>query len=262
MTRSEFLKLLGGSVAAMAGGATITRALGQATNSVSTNLPTATSTSTTAVEMAGAHAYEVPPHFVSHGPGLGRRIALTFDDGPNPGITEIVLKELENRGMKATFFMIGQRVAACPALAKTVLEQGHEIGNHSYTHPKLSSLSDEKVRNEIESTQKTIQDATGYTPIWFRPPYGAFRHNQGPIAESMGLGITLWSVDPQDWAQPGVDRIISRVTKQADAGSIVLMHDLHKQTAQAVSTIFDQLIEREFEFTTISGFLGKPYPTS
>jgi peptidoglycan/xylan/chitin deacetylase (PgdA/CDA1 family) len=203
--------------------------------------------------------YELNAHFVNRGPGFGRRIALTFDDGPSPGITEVVLKELSKRNVTATFFMIGNKVERYASLAKEVSDAGHEIGNHSYTHPSLSSMPADKVDYEIQKTQEAIANATGKTPAWFRPPYGAFRKDQGYIPRSKSLGVAYWSVDPRDWSKPGVGVIVSRVTSATNPGSIVLLHDLHTQTRDAVGSILDNLMESSFSFTRMSGFLGAPY---
>lgn len=197
--------------------------------------------------------------FVNHGPGFGRRIALTFDDGPNPKVTERVLAALKERGLLATFFMIGQRVAAAGEWAEAVHEAGHEIGNHSLTHPQLSKLSDARVAYELAKTQELILDATNVSPVWFRPPYGAFKRTQGELASSRGLGVMLWSVDPRDWSQPGADKITHTILTETRPGSIILCHDLHPQTADALPGILDGLLERGFEFCTISGFMGAPY---
>lgn len=204
--------------------------------------------------------YEVNAHFVHSGPGFGHRIALTFDDGPTPGVTEIVLAELAKRNLKATFFMIGNKVLMYPDLARAVVEAGHEVANHTFTHPTLSKLSAERVDSELQKCQEAIITTTGKTPVWFRPPYGAFRKEQGTIPRSKDLGVTYWSVDPQDWAQPGVAKIASRILSTARPGSIILMHDLHKQTALAVPAIFDGLLEKDFNMTRLTGFLGNPYP--
>jgi peptidoglycan/xylan/chitin deacetylase (PgdA/CDA1 family) len=147
-----------------------------------------------------------------------------------------------------------------PDLARAVVEAGHEVANHTFTHPTLSKLSSERVNSELQKCQDAIITITGKTPVWFRPPYGAFRKDQGPIPRSKDLGVTYWSVDPQDWAQPGVAKITSRILTAARPGSIILMHDLHKQTAQAVPAIFDGLLEKDFNMTRLTGFLGNPYP--
>jgi peptidoglycan/xylan/chitin deacetylase (PgdA/CDA1 family) len=201
-----------------------------------------------------------PTRFASSGPGLGNRIAITFDDGPTPGVTEIVLKELEKRKIISTFFMIGRNAERFPSLAKEVADAGHEIANHTYTHLPLSSLSPTRATYEIQKAQETITAATGRSPKWLRPPYGAFRRKeQGILAQSLGLGVIYWSVDPRDWSQPGVGKIINRIVGATVPGSIILNHDLHPQTARAIGTVLDQLLEKDFNFTHISGFLGEPY---
>ncbi|MEM9399787.1 MAG: polysaccharide deacetylase family protein [Verrucomicrobiota bacterium] len=199
------------------------------------------------------------PHFVNSGPGFGNRVALTYDDGPTPDVTDVILEELARRKLRATFFMIGNKIKAYPSLAKEVAAAGHEIANHTLTHPKLNRLSEKRVDYEIKKTQEIMQDVIGKNPVWFRPPYGAFRKNQGSIPMQHDLGIAYWSVDPRDWAKPGTKHIITHISKRTTAGSIILLHDLHKQTAQATPGVLDQLQEQAFNLTTMSGFLGHPY---
>ena len=115
---------------------------------------------------------------------------------------------LKERGVHATFFMIGSRIAADPDLARRVVTEGHELGNHTYTHAKLTTLADEKVAGEIELTQRIMHDQLAYTAKWFRPPFGAFRQNQAARATKAGLGVVLWSIDSNDWSQPGEERIV------------------------------------------------------
>lgn len=200
------------------------------------------------------------PKAFSSGPGFGNRIAMTFDDGPTPGITEKILEELAKRDIRATFFMIGNKARVSPSLVKEVFAAGHEIGNHTYTHANLRRFSDERVETEIRRSQDVISELTGKAPKWFRPPYGAFSNKrQGPIPVRHSLGILYWSVDPQDWRQPGVDTITNRIVTHTRRGSIVLLHDLRKQTLKATPHVLDRLQEKSFNFTTISGFLGNPY---
>ncbi|MFH1067413.1 MAG: polysaccharide deacetylase family protein [bacterium] len=211
------------------------------------------------VEITGGEEI-VNPHFVSKGCGFGNRIAITFDDGPTPGVTDVILKELDKHNLRATFFMIGKKVEVSPALAKEVVDAGHEAANHSYTHSVLSRFSASQVEYELEKTQEAIFNATGKAPLWFRPPYGAFnKRAQGHIPLSKGLGIVYWSVDPRDWSRPGASAITSRVVSQTTPGSIVLLHDLHSQTAEAVPNIFSGLQEKTFAFANLTRFLGKPY---
>ena len=203
--------------------------------------------------------FEINPHFINSGPGFGNRLALTFDDGPSPGVTERVLAELSKRNLHATFFLIGSKVDAYPDLARRLVDEGHDVANHSYTHPRLAGMSDAAVEQQLARTQEAIARATGVTPVWFRPPYGAFRREQGTIASKMGLGVAYWSVDPKDWSQPGSSAITQRVLSASQPGSIILLHDLHSQTADAVPAIFDGLIERAFLPTSFHNFVGLPY---
>ncbi|PTY03065.1 polysaccharide deacetylase [Verrucomicrobia bacterium LW23] len=199
-------------------------------------------------------------HKVNSGPGFGRRIALTFDDGPAPGLTDRVLKELAKRNMRATFFCIGQNVARCPTLAKEIVASGNEIANHSYTHPQLSKCSGEKLNDELQRTQEAIATATGVTPIWMRPPYGAWSKSCDPAARSRNLGVAMWSVDPLDWKRPGSDVVVQRIMAGVRPGAIILMHDIHKGTVDCLSDLFDRLQDQGYETATMSNFIGAPYP--
>lgn len=203
--------------------------------------------------------YEMNAHFVNSGPGLGNRVALTYDDGPSPGVTEKVLKELDKHKITATFFMIGSKVKAYPALAREVAAAGHELANHTYTHPFLSKLSSARVEEELTRCQEVIAETTGTTPVWFRPPYGAFRTQQGSLARKQDLGVAYWSVDPRDWARPGASTIVSRIISGVRPGAIILLHDLHSQTADATGPLLERLSEKSYQFAPVSGFLGNPY---
>ena len=192
---------------------------------------------------------------IRRGPSTGNRIALTFDDGPTPGVTDRILDELKQRHLLATFFMIGNQVSAAPELARRVLAEGHEIGNHTLTHPKLNTLPDQKVDAEIRQTQETIIKATGHRPVWFRPPYDAFRTTQAPIPRGQGLGIVSCDVQSRDWAQPGEDQIIETILSLTKAGSIITCHDMHQQTANCIGKVLDKLVEQKFNLVTLSTFL-------
>ena len=202
---------------------------------------------------------EINPAFINSGPGFGNRVALTFDDGHSPGVTDRVLNELSKRKLHATFFLIGAKVDASPQLARRIVDEGHDVANHTYTHPRLAGMSDSAVEQQLARAQESIARATGITPVWFRPPYGAFRREQGSIASKLGLGVAYWSVDPKDWAQPGSSAIAQRVLTASQPGSIILLHDLHSQTADAVPAIFDGLIERSFTVAPFHSFVGAPY---
>ncbi|MEM6884903.1 MAG: polysaccharide deacetylase family protein [Verrucomicrobiota bacterium] len=251
ISRSQFIKLLGTGVGLAAAGArSWANESAELTPGTPETLPVAET---------------LPPkstkaHFVYNGPGFGNRIALTYDDGPTPGITEKILDELAERNLKATFFMIGNKVRRYPDIAKAVVDAGHEVANHTYTHPSLNRLSDDRVIEELTQCQDVIGEVTGVTPVWFRPPYAAFANKrQGPMARNKHLGVAYWSVDPRDWANPGVNTIVRKVLGSTRSGSIILLHDLKRQTMQATPAILDGLMEKQFRLTTISGYLGDPY---
>jgi peptidoglycan/xylan/chitin deacetylase (PgdA/CDA1 family) len=194
--------------------------------------------------------------FIRRGPTEGNRVALTFDDGPTPGVTNRILDELKQRKLHATFFMIGQRIAAEPDLARRVLAEGHEIASHSFTHPNLTALPDAQVEAEIQETQDVMSELLNHRARWFRPPFGALRQSQAGLLEKRDMGIVMWSVDPSDWSQPGTEKIIGTILRETTAGSIILCHDTHQQTADSVGAICDGLMERGFSFATLSELMG------
>jgi peptidoglycan/xylan/chitin deacetylase (PgdA/CDA1 family) len=188
-------------------------------------------------------------------------IAMTFDDGPSAENTPRLLEMLKQRNIKATFFLIGQNVASNPDLVRRILAEGHEIGNHSWTHPQLSKLSDQRVSFEITKTQDAIKDASGFTPTLLRPPYGAITTRQREWIESQfGLNIILWSVDPFDWKRPGASVITQRILTEARPGAIILSHDIHKQTVDAMPATLDGLMRKGFKFLTVSQLIALNKP--
>jgi peptidoglycan-N-acetylglucosamine deacetylase len=203
ITRGEFLQALKKSIPGLVmNGAVATAAqkvlgkMAAASGTTETEIPSPTVVANLKIaEIAQAAKIE----FIKSGPPEGNRIALTFDDGPTPGVTDRILDELKRRKLHATFFMIGERIAAAPDLARRVLAEGHEVGNHTFTHPNLTTLPDAQVDEEIQKTQDIMGEALNHRAAWFRPPYGALRQNQAVIPAKRGLGIALWSVDSEDW---------------------------------------------------------------
>jgi peptidoglycan/xylan/chitin deacetylase (PgdA/CDA1 family) len=187
----------------------------------------------------------------------GPYIAMTFDDGPSPETTPQLLDILKQRNIKATFFMIGQNAEQSPAIVQRILAEGHEIGNHSWTHPQLSKLSDDRVTEEINKTQAAIKSACGYTPVLLRPPYGAITARQKDwIEKQFGLSVIIWSVDPFDWKRPGASVIEQRILAGARPGAIILSHDIHKQTVDAMPATLDALAAKGFKFVTVSQLIA------
>jgi peptidoglycan/xylan/chitin deacetylase (PgdA/CDA1 family) len=196
----------------------------------------------------------------------GPFIAMTFDDGPSPENTPRLLKMLRDRNIKATFFLIGQNAAEYPDVVRQILADGHEVANHSWSHPVLSRLSDERVSTEITKCQEAIRDASGATPTLLRPPYGALSARQRDwIQSQFGLNIILWSVDPLDWRRPGAAVITNRIIGGAHPGAIILAHDIHKQTVDAMPATLDSLLQKGYQFVTVTELLAmnkpKPSPT-
>src|SRR6202007_1978521 len=193
----------------------------------------------------------------------GPKSASPFDDGPSPETTPRLLEILKQRNIKATFFMIGQNAQANPAIVQRILAEGHEIGNHSWTHPQLSKLSNDRVTEEITKTQAAIKNACGYTPVLLRPPYGAITARQKEwIEKQFGLSVIIWSVDPFDWKRPGVSVIEQRILAGARPGAIVLSHDIHKQTVDAMPATLDALAAKGFKFVTVSQLIAMNKPKS
>jgi peptidoglycan-N-acetylglucosamine deacetylase len=191
-------------------------------------------------------------------------IAMTFDDGPSSANTPRLLEILKQRNIRATFFLIGQNAASNPDIVRRILADGHEIGNHSWTHPQLSKLSDDRVTTEIIKTQDAIKEASGFTPTLLRPPYGAITARQREWIESQfGLSIILWSVDPFDWKRPGASVITQRILSQVRPGGIILSHDIHKQTVDAMPATLDALIAKGYKFVTVTQLIAmnKPKPS-
>ena len=184
-------------------------------------------------------------------------IAITFDDGPHPQNTPRLLDMLRARNIKATFYMVGSNADAYPQVVRRVVAEGHEIGNHSYTHRLFSKMSDADIRQELSRTRDAIVRAAGVQPRTLRPPYGGMLQRQREwVNAEFGYPIILWSVDPLDWRRPGASVVCSRILKSTTAGGIVLVHDLHSQTVDAMPATLDGLLQRGFKFVTVSQLLA------
>ena len=177
------------------------------------------------------------------------RMALTFDDGPDPQNTPALLDILAQRSLRATFFVIGTQAKTAPCIVQRLLEEGHSIGNHSWSHPHLDKLDDAAFLQEIDQTAEVLAQITGQAaPSLFRPPFGALTPRQTKMLEAeRGLTSIYWSYNPQDYNQPGVDCLQSRILSHAAPGQIVLMHDVRAQTVEALPDVLDELIERGFD---------------
>jgi polysaccharide deacetylase family sporulation protein PdaB len=185
-------------------------------------------------------------------------VAITFDDGPHPKYTPEILNILKKYNAKATFFVIGQNAEKYPDIIKREVAEGHEIGNHTYSHPDLHKIDIDKFLEEIEKTQTTIEDICGIRPKLFRPPGGYYDDRSIGIVESMGYKSVLWSLDTRDWSMPKSDSIVAKVEERAAEGDIILFHDLEDKrlpTPTALKKIIPYLIENGYEFVTVSELL-------
>jgi peptidoglycan/xylan/chitin deacetylase (PgdA/CDA1 family) len=252
VTRGDFLKQLGKSLPGMVLGSGVAVAAQKVLGKV---VAASGAMEGPAAPLTPQGMPQAEIEFIKHGPLDRNQIALTFDDGPTPGVTDLILDELKRRELKATFFMIGQRIAAAPELARRVLAEGHEIGNHTTTHPKLTTLPDAEVEAEIQKTQDIIAETLNYRSAWFRPPYGELRQNQASMLKAKNLGIVLWNVDPSDWAKPGETKITAAILSEAKPGAIIVCHDRHLQTANSLPGILDGLNERGLTPVTLSTLL-------
>ena len=184
-------------------------------------------------------------------------VAMTFDDGPHPRNTPRLLDMLRERNIKATFYVIGRNVDLYPALTRRIVAEGHEIGNHTYTHGNLTKMSDEKVRGELNRCRESIAKATGVQPRTMRPPYGALLQRQRAwIHGEYGYPTILWSVDPRDWQRPGPSVVTSRILSGTTPGAIILAHDLHAPTVDAMPSTLDGLLRKGYKFVTVSQLLA------
>ncbi|NNE92188.1 MAG: polysaccharide deacetylase family protein [Verrucomicrobiales bacterium] len=184
-------------------------------------------------------------------------IAITFDDGPHKDNTPRLLDILKERNIKATFYVVGDMVKYNPHILRRTVEEGHEIGNHTVTHGTLSRMSNFGVRKELANAHKAIVEVTGIAPRTMRPPGGAIKSEQKKwMLKEFGYPTILWSVDPQDWKRPGASVVTRRLVEGASPGGILLVHDLHKPTVDAMPSTLDQLLAKGYEFVTVSELLA------
>jgi len=184
-------------------------------------------------------------------------VAMTYDDGPHPQNTPRLLDMLRARNIKATFYVIGRNVDLYPAITRRIVAEGHEIGNHTYTHGNMTKMSDAKVRLELNKCRDSIAKATGVKPRTLRPPYGALKQSQRSwIHSEYGYPTIMWAVDPRDWQRPGPSVVTSRILSGTTPGAIVLAHDLHAPTVTAMPATLDGLLKKGYKFVTVSQLLA------
>ncbi|HSX34871.1 MAG TPA: polysaccharide deacetylase family protein [Candidatus Saccharimonadales bacterium] len=181
-------------------------------------------------------------------------LALTFDDGPDGHVTPQVLDILRRHNVRATFYIVGSRVAGNEAILRQMYKDGHEIGNHSWSHTDFTTLNAMQIQQQIASTQAAIAGAGVPPPTTFRPPYGAVN---AVVRANVPLTIVRWNIDPEDWSTTNAKDIITKVESTAKPGSVVDMHDIHQQTADALDQLLNDLTQK-YQLVTASELFNLP----
>ena len=189
-----------------------------------------------------------------------KKVALTFDDGPHPRYTHAILEVLREYGVTATFFVIGVNVENYPEAFKEIVDSGCEIGNHTYSHKNVASMSEREIEQELDMTERAIMKHTDKIPTLFRPPQGAYDARVEKITQERQYDIILWSIDTLDWAHTPPDKISASVVSMLDKGDIILMHDYTSRgnsACEALKRIIPQLLELGYEFVNVSDLIGE-----
>lgn len=194
---------------------------------------------------------------LSAGPSFAAQkkvIYFTFDDGPGAVYTPQILNILRQKHVHATFFVLGYRCRALPAIVRRIQREGHEIGSHGYDHADLSHRSFSVVKSEITRADSAIITAVGHKPIYYRPPYGALRQGDTLAIQRLGHKVAYWTVDSQDWKAKSAVGIVQNVERSAHSGSVVLFHDGvngSRYTVQALPILIDYYRAKGYEFRTL-----------
>lgn len=188
-----------------------------------------------------------------------KQIALTFDDGPHPTLTPRILEILAKYNVPATFFMVGQNVFNYPDAARAVIEAGHEVGNHTFTHPHLANLNENAIMNEIGRCEDALEELCEYRPHLLRTPQGALTPSLERCLHDDDYILVLWSLDTRDWDNKSTAGITRAVLDRVQSGDIILMHDYighNSKTPEALEKIIPALLSQGYEFVTVSELLG------
>lgn len=180
------------------------------------------------------------------------KIAITFDDGPHPHYTQQLLDGLKDRDVKATFFVTGEHAEEYPDLIRRMNEEGHLIGNHTYSHIQLTNGNRQTYKEELIQTNKIISQITGKEVLFVRPPYGSWDKS---LEKDLNMFPVLWNIDPLDWCSDNVSCIVTKVCSKAGENDIILMHDCYDSSVTAALQIVDELTAQGYEFVTVDEIL-------
>lgn len=176
-----------------------------------------------------------------------KRVALTFDDGPHPVYTEMLLDGLAERGIHATFFVIGKNIEGNEELLARMDAEGHLIGNHTYDHVKICDMSGEDACEQVEKTSSLVREITGKDTDFVRPPFGAWNQE---MESSFHMIPVMWDVDPLDWTTKNTELVVERVLENVQSEDIILLHDYYESSVEAALRIVDELQAQGYEFVT------------
>lgn len=184
--------------------------------------------------------------------GEEKRIAITFDDGPHRLYTPKLLDGLKERGIHATFFLVGENIGNNEALVKRMAEEGHLIGNHTFSHVQLTKMKKEDACREVQQTNERICAVTGSPVLYIRPPYGSWNDE---LQAEIPMTVTLWNLDSEDWKSQNTGKIVELVESEAEEGSIILLHDIFDTSVEAALRIVDDLTAQGYTFVTVDELL-------
>ncbi|WP_084028860.1 polysaccharide deacetylase family protein [Bacillus sp. J33] len=208
-----------------------------------------------------------PIEVIRYGKSSKKEVVLSFDDGPDPAYTPEILDILDRYNIKGTFFIVGENAMMHPQLVKRMYDEGHEIGNHTFSHPDVSAITPSRLRMELNATQRLIQGITGHSMTLFRPPYIAdtelgTKNEQMPIMHAQDMGYTMvgQSIDSGDWQKTSKIELVNRVLEQLPEGNVILLHDAggdRSITVEALPTLIEALKNRGYTFSTVADLIGK-----
>ncbi|TMW73255.1 polysaccharide deacetylase family protein [Alteribacter natronophilus] len=199
---------------------------------------------------------DLPPNPVFRGNEQKEMVSLMVNVAWGNEYLPDMLKTMQEHGIKSTFFLDGSWVKNNPKLAKMIVEEGHEIGNHAYSHPDMKQLSNERIREELQRTNEIIDATLGITPHWFAPPSGSFRQDVVNIAAEMGMHTVMWTVDTIDWRQPPPEQMADKIITKSEPGSLVLMHPT-SSAEKGLEMMITGLKEKGFHIGTVSDLLSE-----
>jgi polysaccharide deacetylase family sporulation protein PdaB len=208
----------------------------------------------TDIDPKGRKYFEQRGDIIWDGPRQRKQVALTFDDGPTPGVTDQIFALLKQYRAKATFFCLGTKVERYPHLARQMTDAGFEIANHSFDHKMFDTLSTKKILQELIRTQNSIYRITHKKPVLFRPPGGSYNEKIVAAAKKAQLQLVLWSwdQDTRDWQRPRPAKIVNHVLNHVSNGDIILFHDSHRNTVEALKKLLPLLQKQGYQFMTVS----------